>query len=282
MQTPRWRRVAATTLIMVATFLFPVQAAVARPSAQADPPQAALSPYWPLAVQRWEPVILQEAERRGLDPDLIAAVIWKESRGRPYSRGPAGAVGLMMVMPKEAGFSWRPPAEQLMIPEVNVFWGARALATVVQQAGGDLYEALAAYNGGWKQVHLRVTQRYAREVLLEYARAVAAREGLPPSGYWVATVAVVGRPEVLTVFGPRRPFGRYSLGPIKAAIPDAVGGPSATAVAFFGAGRRVGLWISLDGRVVRPEVEVSEGAPADRLEAEAWGTFIPNPRSPVW
>ena len=273
-----WGCIAAAAI--AAALLFPVQPAAARQPAQPPAPPSHLSPYWPETIQRWEPLILEEAQRRGLDPDLIAAVIWKESHGWPYRRGPAGAVGLMMVMPKEAGFSWRPTAQQLMVPETNIFWGARALSIIIRQSGGDLFNALAAYNGGWDQVHLRVTRRYAEAVLLEYARAVAARHGLPPNGYWVATVASLDSPQVLTVLGPQRALSRYTRRPVMAAIPDAVTHGEPTAIPFWppdgiDLDARVGIWISLDGRLVRP---VGEG-----IEAESSTTGLPLiAPAPMW
>ncbi len=274
-----WGCIAAAGI--VAALLFPVYPVAAREPMQPPAPPSHLSPYWPETVRRWEPVILEEAQRRGLDPDLIAAVIWKESHGWPSRRGPAGAVGLMMVMPKETGFAWRPTAEELMVPSTNVFWGARALSIIIQQSEGDLFNALAAYNGGWDQVHLRVTRRYAEDVLLEYARAVAARNGLPPNGYWVATIAALNSPQVLTVLGPQRPLSRYSRRPVMAVIPDATIEGAPTAVAFWppdgiAPGARVGIWISVDGRVVRPvEGAGAEGAPG----ATDLSSIVP---APMW
>ena len=92
----------ATVLLAATSSLCPVTPSLADDGT--EPGSAGLSPYFAPAVTRWEPIILQEAHRRGLDPDLVAAVVWKESLGVADSRGPAGAVGLMMVMP----FDWRP------------------------------------------------------------------------------------------------------------------------------------------------------------------------------
>lgn len=210
-------------------------------------------------MRQWEPIILEYAQQRGLDPDLVAAVIWKESLGRSDVRGPAGAVGLMMIMPREAGFSWRPTAEALEDPWRNVFWGARVLSTVIRQSHGDLYNALAAYNGGWEQIHLRGPRHFAEDVLGFYIRAVAVRCGLSPEGHWVATVAAMdkGGRDVLTVFGPQRSLARYSDRPVVAYIPDATTAGPPTAVAFSppdgkDLDSRVGLWILMDGMVVRP------------------------------
>jgi len=148
-----------------------------------------LAPYWSPRVQQWESLIAQEAERRELDPDLLASLVWMESRGAAAAVGPVGAVGLMQVMPREAGFAWRPTHDELLNPATNLFWGTRTLATVVKQGKGDIFNALAAYNGGWAQIMYRGPKRFATTILQDYAHAVAARHGLDEGG-WVAFFAV--------------------------------------------------------------------------------------------
>lgn len=250
------------------------QPALADPAPPNTPPQKlVLSPYWHPAVARWEPIILEESERRGIDPDFIAAVIWTESLGRPHLHSPAGAVGLMGVMPKEAGFSWRPTAQELEDPALNVFWGTRTLSIVIRQARGDLYLALAAYNGGWEQIQFSGPRRYAEDTLLHYARAVAVRLGLPAEGPWVATLAAVD-PRVrtgMTVLGPQYPLARYSARPVAFRLKDAgVEGRPTTLVFTPRNGEDmdgdIGLWLWWNGQVLRltqptvasvPEVAVS-------------------------
>jgi hypothetical protein len=238
--------------------------APAQAAAESEPKQASvLSPYWHPAVARWEPIILEEAERRGIDPDFIAAVIWTESLGRPHLHSPAGAVGLMGVMPKEAGFSWRPTARELEDPALNVFWGTRTLSIVIRQARGDLYLALAAYNGGWEQIQFPGPRRYAEETLLHYARAVAVRMGLPAEGPWVATLAAVD-PRArtgLTVLGPRYPLTRYSSRPVVLRLQDAGAEGRPTALVFFPRNDGdldgdVGLWLWWNGQVIKPSPPV--------------------------
>jgi hypothetical protein len=148
-----------------------------------------LAPYWSPRVQQWESLIAQEAERRELDPDLLASLVWMESRGDAVAVGPVGAVGLMQVMPREAGFTWRPTHAELLDPATNLFWGTRTLATVVKQGQGDIFNALAAYNGGWAQIMYRGPKRFATTILQDYSHAVAARHGLDEGG-WVAFFAV--------------------------------------------------------------------------------------------
>ena len=266
-----WRVIVAVTLLAAITTLAFPHPALAQSGSPPDTP--ALSPYWAPVVQRWEPIILEYAQKRELDPDLIASVIWKESRGWAQSRGPAGAVGLMGLMP----FDWRPSAEELENPWTNLFWGARALAHTIRDGEGDLYYSLAAYNGGWGQIHLRVTRRYATDVLDHYARAVAARYGSPADGDWVAIFAVEGTPDphTITVIGPHRPLARYTERPLAQAdipaVPASVP-PHTTAITFVneqGVECRVNVWLitDMDSPPVSPAVQTTSSS--SHLAAEA-------------
>ena len=245
-----WRLALTSTLLTMMTVPLSPPHTLAQGGGSADDP--ALSPYWDPAVSRWEPIILQYAQQRGLDPDLIAAVIWKESLGEAKERGPAGAVGLMGLMP----FPWRPSPEELENPWTNLFWGARALAHTIRDGGGDLFYSLAAYNGGWDRIHRPSTRRYAADVLGDYARAVARRYGLPAEGDWVAIFAVEGPPgpNTITVLGPHRPLARYTERPWNRpdipAVPVGVP-PHAVAITFVdeqGVECRVNVWlVAADG-----------------------------------
>ena len=218
-------------------------------SAQVGAPEndGGLSPYWEPVVSRWEDIVVRYAERRGLDPDFVASVIWKESRGISTVRGPTGAVGLMCVKP----FPWRPSAEELENPWTNVAAGTRTLAQVIRDGNGDAFYALAAYNGGWDQIHLRVTRNYATDVLDHYARAVAVEEGLAHDGDWVAIIAVEGLPhqKTVTVLGPGGAVARYTDRPwSQAEVPTVPQGsvPHARLMAFQdeqGREARVNLWL---------------------------------------
>ncbi len=228
MRLARYALATAAMLVVMALFWPWCTLAQAR-GPDAD---AALSPYWQPDVVRWEQIIVRYAAQRGLDPDLVAAVIWKESLGRPTAHSPAGAVGLMMLMP----FAWRPEAAELENPWTNVAWGTRTLAQIIRDGGGDLFYALAAYNGSWERVDQDNTRHYAGSVLDLYARALAVRHGLPADGDWVAIFAVEGDPDsgTITVVGPARPLARYSARPWQADVPSVPEGiaPVATAAAF--------------------------------------------------
>ncbi|MBN1919857.1 MAG: transglycosylase SLT domain-containing protein [Anaerolineae bacterium] len=155
-----------------------------------------LSTYWSPKVRQWGPMILDEAERRGLDPDFLASLVWMESRGDSQAIGPVGSVGLMQIMPSEVPeFYWRPSRAELLNPATNLFWGTRTLATVIHQGNGDVFNALAAYNGGWDQIMYRAPKFFATTILRDYVNAVALRHGLRGQGEWRAMFAVM-TPEI--------------------------------------------------------------------------------------
>ena len=119
-----------------------------------------LSPYWEPGIQRWAETIGALAEVYGFHPDFIAAVIKHESGDEFRAISRRGAVGLMDVMAEEPALAWRPSSEALLTPTTDLRWGLAILSYVVQQAGGDLYTALAAYNGGWEHVNSRIPVSY--------------------------------------------------------------------------------------------------------------------------
>ncbi len=179
------------SLALLIGLLWPVgtiQAAGGTPD-ESSRPLTTLSPYWSPRIQRWAPYIVEEAGGWQLDPDFLASLVWMESRGDPCAVGPVGAVGLMQVMPKEAGFSWRPSRDALMDPAVNLHAGCRTLVDIIHQGKGDLFNTLAAYNGGWEQIMYRGPKYFATTIMRDYAVAVAERSGLDAGGRWLALFA---------------------------------------------------------------------------------------------
>lgn len=152
----------------------------------------ALSPIWQPIIHQWTEEIQVISNLYGIDCDLIAAVINAESNGVPDLVSRAGAVGLMGVLPAGPGMEWRPSSEALKDPVINLNWGGAILADIIQQAGGDIAAALAAYSGGWDNATRRVPLEYAARVLNEYGRAVAARSGIAPdiASRWTVAVRI--------------------------------------------------------------------------------------------
>ena len=146
-------------------------------------------PIGPPAYSTGSTPIVQEAQHRNLDPDFLASLVWMESRGDSQAVGPVGAIGLMQIMPSEEGYSWRPTRAELLNPATNLFWGTRTLSTVLGQGEGDVFNALAAYNGGWDQIQYRGPKFFATTIMRDYAHAVAKRLGLRDNR-WQAVFAV--------------------------------------------------------------------------------------------
>jgi soluble lytic murein transglycosylase len=118
----------------------------------------------PLADQD---IIRAQAARKHLDPALIAAVIYAESKfdARPSS---AGAQGLMQLMPQTAeslarrsGATTFTPSD-LATPAVNIAYGSYYLRYLLDRYHGDTVLALAAYNGGETNVDRWVSEARSR------------------------------------------------------------------------------------------------------------------------
>ncbi len=90
--------------------------------------------------------VYAEANRQGLDPDLVLAVMHVESYFDPYAISRVGAQGLMQVMPfwrRELGRE----QDNLTHIETNIRYGTTILAHYLERSKGDLVDALGRYNG---------------------------------------------------------------------------------------------------------------------------------------
>lgn len=111
----------------------------------------------------------READRMGLDPLLLVAVISIESNFNPIAESPAGAVGLMQVIPRFHLDKFAPDQESALTPHTNIRIGALVLKQYIRRAGG-LVEGLQLYNGAADDE----TTAYANKVLGEKQRLMAA------------------------------------------------------------------------------------------------------------
>src|ERR687889_720252 len=100
---------------------------------------------------RHEDIIRQQAADKGLDPALIAGVIYTESRFRDQTSH-AGAKGLMQITPDTADFIARRSGgirfrqSDLATPQINIAYGAWYLRYLIDHYDGNETLAVAAYN----------------------------------------------------------------------------------------------------------------------------------------
>lgn len=107
--------------------------------------------WYPLAF--WE-TLSPIAERYGLDPFVALAVMREESRFDPWAKSPAGAYGLMQLMPETArrldrsvGIGVRGSADLTSV-RTNIHLGVYYLRNLLREFDNALPQALAAYNAG--------------------------------------------------------------------------------------------------------------------------------------
>jgi soluble lytic murein transglycosylase len=148
---------------------------------------------------RHDDVIRQQARDKDLDPALIAAVIYGESRFRDQT-SKAGAKGLMQILPETADFVARKSGGtefehgDLADPQINIAYGSWYLRYLLDVYDGNRTAAIAAYNAGHRRVdrwggrdlgvediRFPETQQYTRDVLAkrdEYAKNYRKELGL--------------------------------------------------------------------------------------------------------
>lgn len=102
---------------------------------------------------RYSEYVRVHARRHSLDPALLAAVIYQESKFRPGAKSSSGAIGLMQLTPLTArgiairthGNAFR--TRDLYNPEINIRYGSWYLDNLFRKYGSERL-VLAAYNAG--------------------------------------------------------------------------------------------------------------------------------------
>ena len=159
----------------------------------ASKPTAYVRVVYPL---EYAEIVRGHARNYALDPALLAAVIYQESRFDARARSSSGAIGLMQLLPNTArGIALRTGGTRFRVadlyePELNVRYGSWYLRHLLDRYG-DVRDALAAYNAGQRNVDrwrsagrgigFAETRGYVRRVLEMrdvYARAYRSELGL--------------------------------------------------------------------------------------------------------
>jgi soluble lytic murein transglycosylase-like protein len=119
-------------------------------------------------------VIMHAGERQGVDPRLIHAVIWQESKYKNEAVSHVGAQGLMQLMPATAK---RFNCDNASDAESNVEAGTKYLRFLLKRFDGNVSLALAAYNAGEGNVDkyegvppFDETQNYVRIITGRYGK----------------------------------------------------------------------------------------------------------------
>lgn len=131
--------------------------------------------------RRFASIVEKASRAHGVDAALVHAVIFAESSYDPDARSPAGAAGLMQLMP---GTARHYGVRDLFDPSQNIHGGVSFLRDLLRQFDGNVELALAAYNAGTTAViragrripPLAETQAYVPKVIDHYRR-LRAQEG---------------------------------------------------------------------------------------------------------
>jgi soluble lytic murein transglycosylase-like protein len=131
-------------------------------------PTASSDPRFPMTMH---PVLIgylnEAATRFSVDPALVQAVAWQESKFRSDAISPKGAIGIMQLMPATARQLGVNPYD----PRQNIYGGVAYLSMLLTRFNGDTRLALAAYNAGPEAVAqyrgippFRETQNYVKSI----------------------------------------------------------------------------------------------------------------------
>ena len=145
-------------------------------------------------IHQYDTLIVRISRTHDIDPRLVAAMIWKESRFRPHDVGKAGEIGLMQVT-DVVGYEWAQAQNvknfvkhDLFNPETNIKVGTWYLAKAINywnRYSDAIPFALAEYNAGrsnakrWSKnasdsiafcenITYPTTKRYIKDILERY------------------------------------------------------------------------------------------------------------------
>ena len=118
-------------------------------------------------ISPWEQYIIKYSSQYGVDPDLVRAIIYAESKGDPYVISRNGAQGLMQIMPATADFMG---ISNPFDPEENIKAGVKYITWLIKHKNKyDEKHLLWAWNAGPSKTDKKImpheTQNFIIEVL---------------------------------------------------------------------------------------------------------------------
>ena len=150
---PKYRRRRILTGVLAIVLIFLLLALIFWVCGGRDRVQSALYP------REYSQYVEKYSGEYGVDPMLVYAVIYNESRFRPDAVSNVGARGLMQIT--EVTFDWIKskiaPGEDLTFddlydPAVNIRFGVYYISACLERYHGDVSTAAAAYHSGWGTV----------------------------------------------------------------------------------------------------------------------------------
>ena len=137
-------------------------------------PRCALSSD--VARRTYDPVIRKVAQKHGVEPDLIHAIIRAESNYNNFAVSEKGAVGLMQLMPA-TGKAYG--VNDFCDPEENIEGGTKYLKDLIKLYSGKTSFVLAAYNAGQEAVKkyngippYQETRNYISRIQAAYRKSI--------------------------------------------------------------------------------------------------------------
>jgi soluble lytic murein transglycosylase-like protein len=107
------------------------------------------------SVQKY-PYVNKSGQKIKINPALIKAIIYQESRGVPNAKSHAGAYGLTQIMPQTAKLL-KCDYNKLSDPELAIDCSVKLLAALLTYNKGDLIKSLSGYNGGTHSTETKAT-----------------------------------------------------------------------------------------------------------------------------
>lgn len=144
---------------------------------------------WLPRVDSWREAIYTASQKHGIAPAIVAAFMLIESGGYSSAVSPAGALGLMQLMPSTFNSLLGRAAhvavdkQEALKPELNLSLGAKLLAILMKRYQGNLVSVAAGYNAGSARCgslagcktnpwNLRTECGYVESILQAYNSAV--------------------------------------------------------------------------------------------------------------